>query len=387
METNSIYLDTKKGEYKVLLPEVINKYKDNTILENNKGINNYDFSVFSPENIIKHTENMINSSTKTNYQSGLFRVQTANESIAEAKNQPIPRSLYKHLIYESELIVLFADTGVGKSIFAVQMANEMAKTDKVLYFDLELSDKQFQSRYSENYENEFIFNNNLHRISFERQVKIPDGTSYDRYFIDNLKQTIDNTTAKIVIIDNMTKLISGDTDKASSAKPLMDLLNDLKFDYNLTLILLEHTRKTDNNRPISLNDLQGSKMKANFADACFSIGRSCKNKNTRYIKQLKCRSAEIEYDTENVPIYEIVKENSFLHFKFKEYDTEYNHIKQRSRNEIDTEKAELINKVKEYKNNGLSERDIAVQLSISRHKVRTYLQTNNNYETDNNGIY
>lgn len=296
---------------------------------------------------------------------GFFRVRTANQCLNDAKTQPIPRNLYHSLIFEGEITFLFADTGVGKSIFSVQIANEIAAQEKVLYIDLELSDKQFQNRYSDNYKNEYVFNDNLIRIDFERPFRVPEHCSYDDYFIESLKGLINSTGAKIIIIDNMTKLISNDTDKAKDAKPVMDLLTELKFEYGLTLLLLEHTRKTDISRPISLNDLQGSKMKVNFADAAFSIGRSANDKNMRYVKQLKCRSSEIVFDSENVICYEIVKENSFLQFKFINYDTEVSHLKQPS----ETDSAELLSKVRQLHAEGYSYRDIGKELQISKDKV------------------
>ena len=150
----------------------------------------------------------------------------------------------------------------------------------------------------------------------------------------------------------------------------MDLLCDLKFEYGLTMLLLEHTRKTDMSRPIHLNDLQGSKMKANFADAAFSIGRSAKDVNLRYVKQLKCRSSEVTYDSDNVPVYEIVQENSFLQFKFLNYDTEYNHLKQPNENDTKNRKSEAI----ELKKQGLSNCEIARRTGVSEGAVRKWLR-------------
>ena len=320
-------------------------------------LNSRDFT----QKISANLENLRKSAQQT----GFFRVRTANQCLTEAKTQPVPRNLFRSLIYENEITILFADTNTGKSIFAVQIANEISRTNKVLYIDLEMSDKQFQSRYSDNYKNEFVFNNNFLRIDFCRPFKIPEGKNYDDYFIESLTKLVDSTGAKIIIVDNMTKLISTDTDTARAAKPLMDKLGDLKFEYGLTLLLLEHTRKTDLSRPILLNDLQGSKMKANFADAAFSIGRSAKDKNIRYVKQLKCRSAEIVFDTENVPVYEIVKENSFLHFKFLNYSREYEHLKQTSEND----RLQLANDVKQLKTKGKSVRQIAQILNISKSQI------------------
>jgi KaiC/GvpD/RAD55 family RecA-like ATPase len=307
---------------------------------------------------------------KSEEEVGFFLLRTANQCIEDAKAQLPPRDLYHSLLFEGEITILFADTGIGKSIFAVQIANEISRTDKVLYVDLELSDKQFQNRYSENYEREFKFSENFLRVCFARPMKIPVGDTYDDTFIASLRGLIDRTGAKIVIIDNMTRLISSDTDTARAAKPLMDLLNDLKFEYGLTLLLLEHTRKTDMSRPISLNDLQGSKMKSNFADAAFSIGRSAKDKNLRYIRQLKVRSAEVEYDSDHVLVCELVKENSFLQLKHLYYDTERNHLRQPA----DDGRAEMVDKVKELNEAGKSQRDIASELGIGLGTVNRFIK-------------
>lgn len=326
------------------------------------------FIIETPPQIVDYREQPINY-LEIN-KKGLFRIRTANECLNEAKMQPQPRELFETLIFEGEITLLFADTNIGKSIFAVQIGNEIAKTfeEKVLYIDLELSDKQFELRYSENFNNHFIFSDRFYRIDFQRRFSIPDGKTYETFFIESLKSLIKETGAKIIFIDNMTKLVAGDTDKAQTAKPLMDRLTELKFDENLTLILLEHTRKTDESRPISLNDLQGSKMKANFADAAFSIGRSKKDKNLRYVKQLKCRSAEILYDAENVPVFEIVKENSFLKFMFRCFSNEREHL--RTPNEIDRDT--LIVKVKEMIQTGKPQRVIANELGISIGSVNNY---------------
>ena len=263
-------------------------------------------------------------------QFGMFHIRGANERMFEASKQPIPRRLWQNtsLVFENEMTLLFASTGLGKTVLSVQMANDMAEEDKVLYLDLELSDVQFRKRYSDNFTDDFQFNDNLYIVNFQRRFSMPDGMDYDSYFLESLKTLLDETGAKIVFIDNMTRLISADTDQAKSAKPLMDKLNAMKFDYGLTMVLIEHSRKTDNLRAISINDLQGSKMKVNFADAVFTIGQSSKDKNLRYIKQLKVRSSEVDFDAENVALYELMQKNSFLQFEFVNYGNERDHLKE-----------------------------------------------------------
>ncbi|MBC7419001.1 MAG: AAA family ATPase, partial [Pedobacter sp.] len=79
---------------------------------------------------------------------GLFEIRTANQVLKDAFLTPDPIELYSPLIIQGELIILFADTGIGKTALCVQIGIHIAKANYVvLYFDLELSDKQFEKRY------------------------------------------------------------------------------------------------------------------------------------------------------------------------------------------------------------------------------------------------
>lgn len=301
---------------------------------------------------------------------GFFRLRSANQCLEDAQTMPIPRQLYSSLIYEGEITILVADTNVGKSIFAVQISNEIASEQRVLYIDLELSDKQFERRYSEDFTNHFHFHENLMRVDFTQHFSIPDNVTYDDYFIASLVELIKRTEARVVVIDNMTKLISTDTDSAGKAKPLMDRLCALKMDFGLTLILLEHTRKCDASRPITLNDIQGSKMKVNFADAVFAIGRSVKDTNLRYIKQLKVRSCELEYGFENVAVCEIRKDSNFIKFEFVSYSSESEHLKEFT----EEEREDKVQTAREMFANGKSKRGIARELGVTEGTIRYWLR-------------
>jgi len=57
----------------------------------------------------------------------LFTVKTANDWIEEAKLNPIPNMLFSEFWFENEVCILFADTNLGKSILAVQIANSISK--------------------------------------------------------------------------------------------------------------------------------------------------------------------------------------------------------------------------------------------------------------------
>lgn len=301
---------------------------------------------------------------------GLITRKLIKQCLLEASTMPTPKQLFKSLIFEGELTILMADTNVGKSIFMVQVANEIAKQGfKVLFLDLEMSDIQFFGRYSDDNKNFHAFSDNVDRATFATDYSLPENKTYDDYFIECLISSITQKPTDVVIVDNMTALSSLDTDSAKNAKPLMDRLNKIKRQYNLTLILLEHTRKTAKGVPISLNDLQGSKMKANFADAVFSIGKSETDEKLRYVKQLKARSTEIEYGLNNVIVYELVKDVSFLHFKHLRYGSEWEHIK----NPTEDEREDRILKAKDLKEQGWSNVSIAKELGVSEGAVRKWL--------------
>lgn len=79
---------------------------------------------------------------------GMFTIKTANRTLSDASLRPNPHPLYLELWYEGEVGCLFSDSNLGKSIYAVQMADQIASEHRVLLVDCELTDKQFQMRYT-----------------------------------------------------------------------------------------------------------------------------------------------------------------------------------------------------------------------------------------------
>ena len=54
---------------------------------------------------------------------GMLSIKSANRTLEDAARRPDPEQLYLELWYEGEVCCLFADSNLGKSIFAVQMAD------------------------------------------------------------------------------------------------------------------------------------------------------------------------------------------------------------------------------------------------------------------------
>lgn len=327
----------------------------------------------------------ITEETNTDFQS-LFKIQTATVWLENAKLRPVPKMLFGELWFEGELCILFADTGKGKSILAVQIGDSIstglsvknftleAQKQTVLYFDFELSDKQFEARYSvkqgDFFANHYDFDENFKRGEINQNSFLPQSfKDFESYLNFSLEFEIAQTGARVLIVDNITYLKSA-TETAKDALPLMKELIRLKKKHDLSILALAHTPKRDLTRPLTVNDLQGSKMLSNFADSIFAIGESAKDKNLRYLKQIKARNTEIIYDAENVATCQVTKPDNFLMFDFLNFGSEREHLKPLSEND----KTDLIEKVKNLSALGESQRKIASQLGISLGAVNKYLK-------------
>lgn len=298
---------------------------------------------------------------------GMLSIKSANRTLMEAKQRPDPKPLWLSLWYEGEVCCLFADSNVGKSIYAVQIAESIAQTQKVLYFDFELSDKQFQLRYTDDDVNVYHFSDNFLRGEINRESL--DVTNFEDVIINNIESAAQQTGAKVLIIDNLTWICSN-SEKGDVAGQFMMKLIKLKKKYDFSVLIIAHTPKRSLSNPLTQNDLAGSKKLFNFFDSCFSIGKSAKDGGLRYIKQMKVRHGEFKYGADNVIVCQIDRVNAFLQFVFIGYASEQEHLKARS--EKDT--AELVNAVMELHEQGLSMRAIADQVESSKSTVQRIIK-------------
>ena len=300
---------------------------------------------------------------------GMFDIKSANQTIIDAKQMPNPESLWLSLFIEGENCCLFADSNVGKSIYAVQIGTEIAKHRKVLYFDFEQSDKQFQLRYTDENGNLFRFPDNLFRVTINPEKYNCD--SFEDSITTDIENAVIQTDAKILIIDNLSYLCIA-AEKSDLAGRLMQRLVGLKKQYRLSILVLAHTPKRPLTEPITQNHLAGSKKLFNFFDSAFAIGKSAKDPNLRYIKQIKVRSVIKDcplYDADNVIVCSIEKENAFLQFVQIEFATEREHLKEQS----ETDREQLSENAKDLSREGKSIRDIARELHISKSTVQRLL--------------
>ena len=243
----------------------------------------------------------------------LFSARPINSYLQTASEGPPQRPLFGTFWQENELAIFFADTSLGKSILAVQIAESIASgvaippfeveagPRRVLLFDFEMDERQISNRYSsECGTHKFRFSDELIRIVISPDTEKPDHfRTFTHYIASSIVEHVEYYQANIVIIDNITWLTTSTRSTTDSAR-LMKILNHLKVANRLSLLILAHTPKRYGASPLSVNDLFGSKMLSNFADSIFAMGASRSGPNVRYVKQLKSRQHQRKYDENNV---------------------------------------------------------------------------------------
>jgi RecA-family ATPase len=313
---------------------------------------------------------------------GLLLVRSANQCIENAKGQAVPLKLCGELWFEGEVSILFADTNVGKSILAVQIADNISRGMKtgiffseapaqyVLYLDFELSDKQFEKRYSMEWEHHYQWDNHFLRVQIN--ANFSDFVEFEKQLFVEIEASIEQFGSKILIVDNITYLSMESNESSKNALPLMKYLTKLKNQFGLSLLVLAHTPKRLNpSNPLSINDLAGSRQLANFADSVFCIGRSNQGTSIRYIKQLKARSCAM---MEEVWVCDLSKPYNFLGFEFLNTDYEHNHLKPKK--EADEAMKTIISTMK-AENPDVSMATMAETLGTNKMKIKRLIDKNN----------
>ncbi|HVF47660.1 MAG TPA: AAA family ATPase [Pyrinomonadaceae bacterium] len=320
-----------------------------------------------------------------------FDARGANEWIGVAKKKAIPKKLFGDLWLEGELAILFGDTGKGKSVLAVQIAESLASGQavapmeitaaarKVLYLDLELTDKQFEMRYSADHNgggakylrNHYKFSENFTRVEVDlTEAPKPGSGRFEEFFRAEIERLIDATGASVVILDNIT-CIKHSYYASREIVPVMRVLRRLKKRLGLSVLVIAHTPKREDSRILGINDLQSSKILGNFADSILAIGQSRLDNMGRYIKQIKVRSSSLVYDATHLPSFRLKKiGGNFLGFEFEHFASEDQLL-------TDVRKIrewETIERIKKLADDGKKIREIADKLDMSKTTVHRLLQ-------------
>jgi KaiC/GvpD/RAD55 family RecA-like ATPase len=253
---------------------------------------------------------------------------TLNKRLEEAKDLPPMKEIFGSLLFESEVCVLAGDTGKGKTTLAMQIAigasggenileqqNTTGRALTTLYYSFEMKIQQLKRRLGQG------------NIKFPDKLLCPDikdvlgkdGT----FNIQKIRQDVIDRNVDFVILDNITAIALKGTTDQNEALRIMKGISEINLELGTTFLVVAHTPKIYIPHPLTVNDIAGSKLIANFIDSAIMLGESSKDAARRYIKQVKCRS---DQELSGVLVIDIIYEEDFLSFKFVEYDVEKNHV-------------------------------------------------------------
>ncbi len=125
-------------------------------------------------------------------------------------------------------------------------------------WDFELSEKQFQLRYTNEHGELYTFPDKLYRVSIDCNQLLD--ANFEEAIIGGIEQMAVQTDCKIFIIDNLTYLCCA-MEKGDAAGRLMIQLNNLKKRYALSILVLAHTPKRSldcPSHPTTLPEANGS---------------------------------------------------------------------------------------------------------------------------------
>lgn len=291
---------------------------------------------------------------------GGFIVEPMNKCIEDAHLLPPLVSLYPDIVLEGDLSIIFGQSGIGKTIFAMQIARYIAEQGKrVLYVDCEMTPRQLGNRYeSPNFPSTFL------RAEMDKEHPAED-------VLKGIEEVAVANYVDVVFIDNITAL-GQSLDRSADAGTLMASLNTLKKKYNWTLVVLNHVPKMfSGNVALSLSAMQGSAKINQLIDDAIGIAQSSIDPNLVYVKQCKWRNGELTMGADHVAIYERCKDEcGNLGFVSRGFGTEQEHLSIESGNDRDEMKA----RVRELSGKGMTQTVIAEQLRISQSKVSRLLK-------------
>ncbi len=340
-------------------------------------------------------------------------VRKARDTQRSWKGEEQTKQLFGPFWKDRELAVLFGQTGIGKSALAMQIAECLARDitmppfkavesywpekNVVLYLDFELSDRQLTERYSKPNDGKITSTHllapGIHRGELCWNGDVKDG--YDDFtdmLLEDIGQCVIDVNANFLIIDNLTFLTRGSAVNSTVAFRMMERLKKIRDDLGISVLALAHTPKFKEPHAITENDLQGSIDISKVADSIFCIAKSGEDSSFRYLKQIKSRSAEIEYGDNKVVILKLGKFDfrstygqsrprnpveNFLGYTFITTDVESKHIPKVQEDAPPIKRTERISKLSTYAkrlaDEGLSAGQIANKLGIGRATAHRFI--------------
>lgn len=258
--------------------------------------------------------------TDANDLPALMRV---NDFLEKTASLPSPNKYFHNLIVEGTINIIFGNTKIGKTAFVFVMAESICGEldGNAIYFDFELSEVGLRDRLRvqdwvpANGEQWHVFPKNLMIFQPKRYMKGKNGklVANRRSRLDMIRESLGNTpNVKLIVIDNMMRLKPKQENVADAAE-LFDAIEEIRLEYGITIILVNHTTKQMNNtRPMNEYDNRGSSASPQMADNIIGVARSRQRPTLLTVKHIATRYGCTAFPDKQVALVDLeVREGLF----------------------------------------------------------------------------
>lgn len=250
------------------------------------------------------------------------------ELLTRNKNKELPKCFWAGIIPKTVGFV-YGPAKSGKTIFCENLAFAIVsgrenflgipielKKSKILFISMEENpdmrilqrgNKQIKGFSREERE---LIKSNLHYSDNNFLRSIENDSHWDL-----LEELIKEYKSNIVFIDS-TNRFNVDIQERLDANYMMQRFRDLAEKYNCSIVLIHHTIKSQENKPLTLNKMSGSSALSRDAD--FFIGINRLTNGTRYLKFVESRYFQFDEKCKVISI----QENSLIDLNSEEYESE-----------------------------------------------------------------
>lgn len=203
-----------------------------------------------------------------------FQVRDIDTVVEDGRKKKKKRKICGAFLYEDTTTLLFSRTNYGKSILAFQFAWAAATGSnldpcaalcnecepmKVLVVDLELEDSDLAERHGIVVDSKNPYSKNL--LYMHERIDNPVMIGFP--LLDKIEQAAVLHEAKLVVIDNISKLLP-DAVKPDTAAMVITVLNRIRIKTGASVFVIGHTTKGNPLVRIQPTDYYGSAMLQNF---------------------------------------------------------------------------------------------------------------------------
>ncbi|MCQ2198430.1 MAG: AAA family ATPase [Paludibacteraceae bacterium] len=273
-----------------------------------------------------------------------YEFLTMNEAMDQV-DDAYSKPLLGPLMHQGDVVGLVAESNVGKTIFAMQLAefwtsgkfaieglrNE-AGAQKVCFMSAEMSDTQMKRRYSSEKGGVYRFSDSL--------IYVDKNMENEEKMKAMVKMVVKKARPDIIIIDSLCQVADSDMTKMTQVKPLIKYFKEIAKENSVTFLIILHTKKrsaVDRKKDkMDKYSLYGSSAITNMFDSLWALDQGLREP-VKILTQVKSRDGDLVFNNDNAMIMSIVKDepDNFLRFELESVAPIGNLLTERKSSESD----------------------------------------------------